>query len=159
MVDSSLTHTFNLDFYSKSSERRYSGTFTTKKLNVREITQVGVRKVQLCGGMHFDSARPGQGLDFVTFQLNGMIAHLEFALVEYPKWWNLDELTDMEVMSKVFEEVIAFENNFPRRGNDSPAGGHIGSSEGSSEASEAGTNPAGNAPQVVAGEVPPSLEP
>jgi len=159
MVDSSLKHTFTVDFYSEASQRRYAGTFTTKKLSVRDMTQVGVRKVQLCGGLHFDPDRPGQGLDFATFQINGMIAHLEIALLEYPNWWNLDELTDLEILSNVYEEVIAFENNFPGRGKDSAAEGHQRSSAGSGASSEAGSNPDGNDPQVVAGEVSASLEP
>ena len=159
MVDSSLTHTFNVDFYSEASQRRYAGTFTTKKLTIRDMTRVGVRKVQLCGGLSYDPVHPGQGLDFATFQINGMIAHLEIALTEYPKWWNMDELTDIEVMSKVFEEVIAFENNFPGRGSASAEGGHKRGGAGSGETQEGGSDSAGNAPQVVGGEVQASLEP
>jgi hypothetical protein len=159
MVDSSLTHTFNLDFYSEDSQRRYQGTFTTKKLTIKDMTRMSVRKVQLCGGMHYDPASPGQGLDFATFQINGMIAHLEIALVEYPKWWNLDELTDIEVLSKVHEEVVSFENNFPVRGKAPAAEGHQRGGAGGGASTETGSNPAGNAPQVVAGEVQSSLEP
>jgi hypothetical protein len=158
MVDSSLTHTFNIDFYSEASERRYAGSFTTKKLSIRDMTIVGVRKVQLCGGMSYNPAKPGQGIDFATFQINGMIAHLEIALVESPKWFNMDELTDIEIMSKVFEEVISFENNFPGRGSDS-AGGHKRGGAAESETPEGGSDSAGSSAQVVGGEVQASLEP
>jgi hypothetical protein len=159
MVDSSLTHTFTFDFYSEASERRYTGAFTTKKLSIKDMTLVGVRKVQLSGGMSFNPLQPGQGIDFATFQINGMIAHLEVALTETPKWFNLDELIDIEIMSKVFEEVIAFENNFPARGSNAGEGGRERRGEGSGEAQESGSDRPGNDPQVVAGEVQASLEP
>lgn len=159
MVDSSLTHTFNVDFYSETGQRRYAGTFTTKKLTIMDMTNMAVRKAQLCGGLHFDPANPGRGLDATTYQINGMLAHIEIALQDYPKWWNLDELTDLEVMSTVYKEVISFENNFPGRGKPSQAAGHQRSGASGSEASEAGADPGGNAPQVVDGEVQASLEP
>lgn len=159
MVDSSRTHTFTVDFLSEVSERRYAGTFTTKKLSIKDMTLVGVRKVQLCGGMSFNPAQPGQGIDFATFQINGMIAHLEVALTKSPKWWDLDEITDIEVLSKVFEEVIGFENNFPGRGTDASEGGRSRSGSASGETQESGADRSGDAPQVVVGEVQASLEP
>lgn len=151
MVDNSLLNTFAVDIAS-SDGQRYVGTFTSKKLTIRDITQLGVRRTQLCGGMKFDPDNPGQGLDAETYNLNSMIAHLELALTVSPDWWDFDKLTDLEVLSQVYQEVVSFENNFPgpgRRGH-SKAGG---------QEAQAGTDASGLPEQVVVGEVQSALEP
>ena len=158
MVDSSLLHTFSVDVLA-SNQQRYEGQFTTKKLSIRDLTSVGVRKVQLNGGMHFSATAPGQGIDEGTDDLNSMIAHLEVALTSYPRWWNLDEITDMTVLGSVYREVISFENSFLRRGQTAEAEGRGGSSQADSEAAEAEAKPAGSNQQVVDEQVQASLEP
>jgi hypothetical protein len=158
MVDSSLLHTFSVDVMS-SNQQRYEGQFTTKKLSIRDLTAVGVRKVQLNGGMHYSAAAPGHGIDEGTDDLNSMIAHLEIALQTSPKWWNLDEITDMTVLGSVYKEVISFENSFLRRGQASEAEGAGGSSEADSAKAQGEANPAGSSQQVVGEQVQASLEP
>lgn len=157
MVDSSLLHTFNVSVL--TDYRRYTGSFTTKKLSVRDFAQLGVRKVQLNGGLHFNPEMAGHGVDKATDELNTMIAHLELALVEYPEWWNLDELTDLTVLSEVYGEVISFENSFLGRRKTSGDKGAGGSSEADSTSAQSEANDAGPVAQVVGSEVQSALEP
>jgi len=103
---------FNIDFYSEIDEVRYQGSFTTRKLSISDLSSIGVRKAQLNGGMYYDQERPGHGVDFMTDDFNGMIAHLEIAIVAAPKWWNLQSISDADLLHKVFQEVDQFENSF-----------------------------------------------
>lgn len=159
MKDSSLLHTFTIDFLSEEDGRRYSGQFTTKKLTIRDMTQLGVRKAQLCGGLHYDPLNPGQGLDFSTDQINGMLAHLEVSLTQAPAWWNLDELTDIDVLAAVHKEVVSFENNFPRRGATAEGSGPGGSGQESSPQAASQSDAPRDPQQVVGEQVQASLEP
>lgn len=105
-------HTFTIDYYSDIDEIQYQGNFTTKKLSIADLSSLGVRKAQLNGGMHYDQESPGKGVDFMTDDFNSRIAHLEVALVQTPKWWNLNSISDADVIHKVFLEVDRFENSF-----------------------------------------------
>lgn len=151
MVDNSLLNTFAVDIAS-SDGQRYVGTFTSKKLTIRDITQLGVRRTQLCGGLKYEPLAPGQGLDVETHNLNNMIAHLELALTVSPPWWDLEKLTDLEVLSQVYKEVLDFENNFPGTGR-------RGTSEAGGQEAQAGTDHSGLPEKVVVGEVSAALEP
>jgi len=157
MVDPSLLHTFSVDV--PSERRRYEGTFTTKKLSIRDLSQVGVRKVQLNGGMHYDRDRPGQGIDAATDELNSMVAHMELALTAAPDWWNLDDITDPAVLTAVYSEVISFENTFLGRGKASGgAGSRVSGQEDSATAQEQAV-PTGDNQPVVVEQVQAALEP
>lgn len=153
----SLTKTFALDFTSIVEDRRYQGTFTIKKLGIREMGALGVRKAQLNGGMYFDAENPGRGVDEQTDSFNNMIAHLEIAIKQAPDWWNLDKLSDPQLIGKVFQEVLEFENSFLRRASDRDT--NNGSSAGSSEETVSQTNANRGTVTMVGKEVQSSLEP
>ncbi len=157
MIDPSLLHTFNVDVL--TDRRRYTGAFTTKKLSIRDLTQLGVRKVQLNGGLHYDHLNPGKGVDHATDELNSMVAHMELALTSIPDWWDLDNITDMSVLTTVYSEVISFENSFLGRGQDPQGEGSRSSSQEDSPKAEEESNPAGGNKPVVVGQVQASLEP
>lgn len=106
--------TFQIDYFSKVEDRRYSGTFTTKKLNVGDLSKLGLRKTQLSGGYSFDEAT-GKGVDSATFMLNEMIAHCEIALIQKPEWFVPEELVDANLLRNVYEEVASFEADFYHR--------------------------------------------
>ena len=157
MVDPSLLHTFNVDV--PTDRRRYTGTFTTKKLSISDLALIGVRKVQLNGGLHYDSANPGKGIDFATDELNSMLAHMGLAVTAAPDWWNMDELTDLSVILEVYKEVISFENTFLGSGQAPQGDGSGGRGQTDSTKTEESANPAGSTQPVVVGQVQTSLEP
>lgn len=152
---------FTIDYESPIDERRYKGKFVSKKLSIRDLAALGVRKVQLNGGMHHDRENPGHGVDEQTDEFNNMIAHLELSILEAPKWWVLEEITDIDLIARVYREVIAFENKFLGRrgggtpgGDDSDGGGQSGGEGDPSESDDAGGDP-----EVVDEEVQSALEP
>lgn len=154
-----LQHTFTVDVYSEEDDRRYQGTFTTKKMSIRDMGQLGVRTSQLCGGLHYDPSAPGQGLDFTTYRINNMMAQVEVSIVKAPDWWNLDTLTDLAVLSAVYKEVADFEATFRRSGKADRGAGHNAGSQAGGQAEASGTNPGGHSQQVVGSEVQSALEP
>lgn len=152
---------FTIDHDSTADDRRYKGKFVSKKLSIRDLAALGVRKAQLNGGMHHDRENPGHGVDEQTDEFNNMIAHLELSILEAPKWWILDEISDLELMSAVYREVIAFENKFlgRRRRVDSDGDDSDGSGSSGGEGDPSESDNAGSDPEVVDEEVYTALEP
>lgn len=152
-----LTKTFAIDFVSEAESQRYQGSFTIKKLSIRDIAALGVRKAQLNGGMYYDANNPGRGVDEQTDDFNNMIAHLELSVKNAPTWWDLDKINDVSLLGKVFKEVLDFENSFLRRASDRAVNVGDGAGSGSGNVSEA--NSTGSVVPVVGKEVQASLEP
>jgi hypothetical protein len=101
----------------------------------------------------------GRGIDAWTEFVNHMISMLEVAIVSKPVWWNLEEIYDEDLLNKVFEEVMEFENSFRR-----PARTAGGSGDGDGGSGEDSTkehpqaDSGGNAPKMVDREVLASLD-
>lgn len=155
-------NSFVVDHKSEIDEILYKGKFVSKKLSIRDLAALGVRKAQLNGGMHHDRENPGHGVDEQTDEFNNMVAHLELSILEAPKWWNLDEITDIDLIARVYREVIAFENKFlgRRRGAQSDEGHDSdGSSEDGGTSDSPSADVARDLREVVDEEVQPSLEP
>lgn len=157
VAKNSLTKTVNIDFVSSVDDVRYQGNFTIKKLNIRDLAAVGVRKAQLNGGMYYDSENPGRGVDEQTDSFNNMVAHLELAVKQAPAWWDLDKLSDMQLVGRVFKEVIEFENSFLRRSLARESAD--GSGSGGSSENISSTNTDSGPRAVVGSEVQAALEP
>lgn len=153
----SNTHTFSVDI--KTPRRRYEGAFTVKKLSVREIAQMGVRRVQMNGGLHYDPTNPGKGLDPMTDEFNAVFSHLELAVVKAPDWWDLDELADFAVVSAVYQEVLDFEARFLGYGENASDKGQGRSSKDNSTSAQSEADDDRHAPELVGEEVQSALEP
>lgn len=106
-----LTKTFYIDVTSEMDERRYSGTFTTKKLTMGDLSMMGMRKAQMSAGFSHNPDN-GSGVDMATNLINEMIVHCEVALVQKPDWFDPRNLIDMDVLRAVYEEVASFEATF-----------------------------------------------
>lgn len=156
-----MSKTFSVDYTSAQDGCRYTGNFTIKKLGIRDIAALGVRKAQLNGGMYHDPENPGRGVDESTDDFNNMIAHFELSIKDAPKWWNLDEITDVDLMGHVFKEVISFERSFLDRKRDSKSGTEKSgaNSEGNRAPGVQETNVGRGVGKVVGEEVQASLEP
>jgi len=121
-----LTKTFHIDVVSKVDSRRYQGSFTTKKLTMGDLSKMGMLKARLGGGFNYDPST-GQGLDAATNLLNEMIVHCNVALVQKPDWFDPENMSDVNVLQQVYEEVASFEANFhaaePQVGGEGSSGG------------------------------------
>jgi hypothetical protein len=152
-----LTKTFTIDYVSEVEDHRYQGSFTIKKLSIRDIAALGVRKAQLNGGMYHDANNPGRGVDEQTDDFNNMIAHLELSVKSAPVWWDMDKINDVSLLGKVFKEVLDFENSFLRRAVERASNNGDGAGRSSGNVPEANTS--GGARPVVGQEVQAALEP
>lgn len=152
-----LTKTFSVDYNSEQDGMRYTGKFTIKKLGIRDLAALGVRKAQLNGGMYYNEATPGRGVDEQTDDFNNMLAHFELSIQDAPKWWDLAQITDVELLGIVFKEVIEFENSFLARKSSRKKSG--GNGDGSSSPDVQETNTTGSPRKVVGEEVQAALEP
>ena len=155
------TKTFNINFFSEEEQKRYEGTFTCKKLSVRDMSQQAVKRTQLNGGYHYDADNPGCGIDFSSDRLNAMLAHLFVAVTSSPTWWDLDEIEDIELLTTVYQEVLDFENSFRRQQENSDTQTEQQSSSSQTSGEKKATSPdrSGAVTEVVGGKVQAALEP
>lgn len=156
-------HSFTINHLGDNGQR-YDGVFACKKQSIMDSSRISVRKSQLNGGMYChrddDGNVTGKGIDEATDFLNYMIATLETVIVQKPVWWDLEDISDVELLSKVFQEVMKYENSFRGRGNggeDRSSGSGSGSEENGSEERKASEST--NGPKkVVDREVQASLD-
>jgi hypothetical protein len=153
--------TFSIDYESDIDNYHYRGKFTCKKLSIKDLSALGVRKAQLNGGFHYDAGNPGRGVDEQTDEMNNMVAHLELAIVDAPAWWDLDKITDLDLIAEVYKEVAEFEYSFLGRSNrqsssDSESGD---SSEANSGQTQERSESEGSSGPMVVEEVQSSTEP
>jgi len=148
---------FAIDYISELDDMRYVGNFTIKKLSIRDLASLGVRKAQLNGGMYYDSTNPGRGVDESTDDFNNMLAHLELSVKSAPTWWDMDKINDVNLLGKVFKEVLEFENSFLRRAVERETANRDSAISGSSDISNA--NSSAGAREMVGQEVSAALEP
>ena len=153
-----LLHTFLIDYQSEQDDMEY----TTKKMSISDMAALGVRKTELNGGYHHSPDQPGMGVPAETDDFNSMIAHLEIALQDFPVWWDLDAISDVELLGKVFQEVISHENSFldrKRRAAALESSKSDGSGETDRQGSDNESGARGVAREMVDEKVQAALEP
>lgn len=102
-----LVKTFNISHFSSIDNKRYEGQFTTQKLRVGDWIRIGVVKSSL--SMNCAT------LDVRATDYCEMLAVTQVALIQKPHWFeDPQELYDGDILSKVYEEVMKFENSFRR---------------------------------------------
>lgn len=147
-----LTKTFMLDFEGTDGEK-YQGKFTCKRLNISEISELGVLKTKMNGGYYAvrdEVGRyTGQGIDSATDQLNEAIATCTIALIQKPEWWDMETLYDPSVITEVYKEVLSHEESFRLRRGDAE-----GSEDGSESESEGQERDVEDSGEVVEPKVP-----
>lgn len=100
-------HAFELDYLDEGRKRRWTGSFTTKVLSVKDRIAVGTIKARLAGGL-----RPDQ-IDTQTDNLLEIVAHLSVALVKMPDWAKDPmAINGMGVLAAIYEEVVKHEARF-----------------------------------------------
>ncbi len=138
MVNKGKLHTFSINYTSEIDGKDYIGQFTCRKQSILDQTRITKKKSDLCGGMYcvrdLEGNPTGQGIDEYSESFGFALATLQTVLVSKPEWWDLDSISDQELIFKVFSEVSDFENSFRRRGRSQNRDeGNNGSSEEGSE--------------------------
>ncbi len=146
---------------SESDDCTYEGDFTIKRQGLMDYSRQQLRKLELNGGHHFVSKDPGAGVPAGMEYINEMISTLEVAIVKAPDWWNLEEISDLDVLQAVHKEVTAFEETFlnRKRSQDSSSGERVGDGSADSGPQRGESNTTDSSDAMVGKEVPPALQP
>lgn len=99
---------YTFDFkYKDGNGKIWKGRFTNKILTLRDRQGVGVVRARLAAGL------PSEALDPLTAEINLMLAHMSFSLIERPEWAkDLSTLEDVRVVQALYEEVLLHEGTF-----------------------------------------------
>lgn len=85
----------------------WAGEFTNKVLSIQERQMVGVMRARLSFGESYAA------LDDLTRDINLMIAHMSYSLVEKPSWAeDLQALEDIRILQELYQEVLLHEAIF-----------------------------------------------
>lgn len=99
-------YVFNIN-WTDPRGRKWAGEFKNKILTVAQREAAGVMRAQLAGGL------PATSLDDLTREINLMVAHMEFSLIERPEWAkDLRGLLDTRILYRLYEEVADHEATF-----------------------------------------------
>jgi hypothetical protein len=101
--------------------------------------------------MHYDDETPGYGVDAYTNGISLVISRLKTALVTTPEWWDLEEITDMELILEVHTKLIEYYDTFRPKSNETVSG----SRQESGTVTDAGAK----TPGMVGGKVLDALAP
>jgi len=97
---------FQLEF-TDSRGHQWKGAFRHHVLSSKELTQVGLTRARLSGGI------PPTSLDPLTNDLLEMRAHLAVALDEAPEWArDLGSIRGHGLLSAIYGEVASYEARF-----------------------------------------------
>jgi len=109
--DPKLQKVWPFDFqYRDTRGKLWVGKFVNHILDIRERSHVGIMRAKLGGGV------PLESLDYMTAELNLMIAHLSYSLDESADWAkDLMALNDVDLLAALYEEVAAHEATFRGR--------------------------------------------
>lgn len=89
--------------------KKLQGTFEAKYMSISDRLRIGVIRSKLLDGA------PAQTLDSLADDIAYMIAYLQVALVKAPKWWNYDQMSledDLSKLREVYTEVYTFNKSF-----------------------------------------------
>lgn len=100
--------------------KHWEGEFKNKILTLRDRQQVGILRARLADGL------PLTSLDILTAEINLMLAHTAYSLIEWPDWAGrenddrkkvlaLDKLDDVELLQAIYAEVDSHEAYFRGR--------------------------------------------
>lgn len=85
----------------------WEGKFKNKILTIANRQNMGLTMARFGGGM------PTESIDALTNEINIIIAHMMFSLVEKPEWANdLRELNEIALIQAIYAEVDSHESTF-----------------------------------------------
>ena len=121
--------------------RLHEGVFLYRRPNVRDLLRIEAERARLC---------EGQPLEREWQILAGMLAQLRIVLREVPPWFRWDELEDVGLVTRLYEEVARIDGAWFRR-DDEGGGGEDARARAGARADVVVP-----APTVVGAEVPPA---
>ena len=106
--DPKLNKKYPFKFHWKDGRGKvWKGDFVNEVLSIRQRQMVGVLRARMAAGV------PIEALDEMTQEINLMVAHLTYSLVERPDWANdLQALDDIRLIQELYGEVLTHEATF-----------------------------------------------
>lgn len=87
--------------------KNWNGEFVNEVLSIKQRQMVGILRARMAAGI------PVTALDELTQEVNLMIAHMSYSLVERPQWAeDLQALDDIRLLQELYQEVLAHEAIF-----------------------------------------------
>lgn len=143
--------TFTIDFRSEQDNRTYSGIFVVKRPTILDQAIIEAEKSKILGGRYYDSEHPGLGVPEFASQIAEAVAYLRVVCLSTPEWFNAGNLTDAELLFKIYEEARRID---PFRGNAPAEKANVdGKDGGDSNQKHIGTNAANLLADMVDEEV------
>jgi hypothetical protein len=106
------THEFQIDLVGRVTKRRFLGEFKCKIPTIKDQALISKHETNLNGENPIF-------LDAGIKRIHKMIAYLRFTLIDTPLFWrNADlgyDLRDDNVIEAVYDEVMAFENEWLKK--------------------------------------------
>ncbi len=127
--------------YTDANGRTFEGAFLYRRPNICEALRVEAEKARLC---------EGQALSPSWMAVAHVVAFLRVSLRQSPRWFRWDQLDDVGMVNRVFEEVLRIDGAW-FRGSYAPRG-----SEEPGAAPFEGADDAVPAPSMVDAQVPAS---
>ncbi len=93
--------------------RPRDGVFLYRRPNVRDLLRIEAERARLC---------EGQPLEREWLILAGMLAQLRIVLREVPPWFRWDEVEDVGLVTRLYEEVARIDGAWFRRDDDGGGG-------------------------------------
>lgn len=119
----SKTYTFEKTLTVSGGQKK-TGAFKAKYMGVAARLRIGTIRAKLLDGA------PAQSIDNLTDDIAYMIAYLTVALVETPKWWNFEELDDVNELRAMYLEVYEFIQSFRTNNAENTDAGHSSAASG-----------------------------
>lgn len=103
--------------YKVNGELHKNAVFVAKYPSVIERITIGTIRAKLLDGA------PLQSIDKMTDDFSYMVAFLQVTLTKAPKWFNLEELEELDVLRDLFYTVVGWVNSFRREIEDTEDAG------------------------------------
>lgn len=109
---------YPFDFeWTDGRKKVWKGKFKNRILDIGDRQAVGVLRARMGANV------PSDSLDPLTQEINLMLAHMTFSLIERPEWAkDLRSLTDVRLLQELYSEVLAHEGTFLGYGSTEEAG-------------------------------------
>lgn len=101
--------------------KTWAGVFFYRRPSLRDLLRIEAEKSRLC---------EGQSVDREFLVLASMLARLKIVLREVPAWLRWDELEDLDLLTRLSEEVDRIEGDWFRRDDASGSGADAGARAG-----------------------------
>ena len=120
MAGSDDTLTYELDLI--VGQRNFKGRFVFRRPSVYDQARIGLRVAEMLSAADKDGYMHRLYTDVYHENLVMMIATLEMVITGHPKWWDLENVRDDDLVAKLYGRYKVWQNGFRRPLQPEPSG-------------------------------------